>query len=326
MGFSAKQLQELKKDVDQRHVRRREVNGKELSYIEGWHAITEANRIFGFDAWSRETLDSKCVVARENRGAFTTVYTVKVRVTVSAKDKVIIRDGHGTGEGRGSSAGLAHDFGLKAAETDATKRALATFGRPFGLGLYGGTAVTGRQEAGPAELSSTAASSGVALPPDDTTPIPRPSRYYGRPQDDVTRDRRLSARQEPSAQSVEAPLAPSQPDNSPGKIDKSVLAIGTPKRLRDKGHLRFVASHPCLVCGRQPADAHHIQFAQPRALGLKVSDEFTVPLCRTHHRELHQAGNEVAWWEKLNIRPLEVAERLWTQTRSKLYPADSGQQ
>ena len=323
MAFSAKQLQELKKDVEPRHVRHREVNGKELSYIEGWHAITEANRIFGFDAWSRETIDSKCVVARENRGAFTAVYTVKVRVTVSAKDKVVIREGHGTGEGRGSSVGEAHDFGLKAAETDATKRALATFGRPFGLGLYGGTAIASRQDAQPAHISSTAVPAGVALPPDDTTPIPRPSRYYGRPQDDVTRDRRLTARQQPSAQPVEAPLAPSQPDNSQGKIDKSVLAIGTPRRLRDKGHLRFVASHPCLVCGRQPADAHHIQFAQPRALGLKVSDEFTVPLCRLHHRELHQAGNEVAWWDKLNLRPLEVAERLWTESRSRLYPADT---
>ena len=62
-----------------------------------------------------------------------------------------------------------------------------------------------------------------------------------------------------------------------------------------------MASQPCLVCGRQPSDPHHLRFAQPRALGLKVSDEFTVPLCRGHHRQLHQAGNEVAWWENLNI-------------------------
>lgn len=324
MGFSAKQLQELKKDVEPRHVRHRDVNGKELSYIEGWHAITEANRIFGFDAWSRETVDSKCVVARENRGAFTTVYTVKVRVTVSAKDKVIIRDGHGTGEGRGSSAGEAHDFGLKAAETDATKRALATFGKPFGLGLYGGLTTTLRSAtAAPDPQPAAAAKSSVALPPDDTTPIPRPSRYYGCSQDVVTRDRQVATRQPVITPSIDAPLAPAEPVPQLDKIDKSVLPIGTPRRLRDKAHLRFVATHPCLVCGRQPSDAHHIQFAQPRAMGLKVSDEFTVPLCRLHHRALHQTGNEKAWWEGRKIQPLEVAEQLWKESRAKLFPASS---
>ncbi len=101
---------------------------------------------------------------------------------------------------------------------------------------------------------------------------------------------------------------------SPVKIDKSLLTIAEPKRLRDKAHLRFVASQPCLVCGRQPSDPHHLRFAQPRALGLKVSDEFTVPLCRGHHRQLHQAGNEVTWWENLNIKPLDIAKGLWEQT------------
>jgi len=98
------------------------------------------------------------------------------------------------------------------------------------------------------------------------------------------------------------------------KIDKSQLAIPEPKRLRDKAHLKFVASQPCLVCGRQPSDPHHLRFAQPRAIGLKVSDEFTVPLCRGHHRQLHQAGNEVAWWEDLQINAIEIARRLWEQT------------
>jgi hypothetical protein len=85
-------------------------------------------------------------------------------------------------------------------------------------------------------------------------------------------------------------------------------------RMRDKAHLRFVASQPCLVCGRQPSDPHYLRFAQPRALGLKVSDEFTVPLCRGHHRQLHQAGNEVTWWERLTIKPLAVANTLWDET------------
>ena len=63
-------------------------------------------------------------------------------------------------------------------------------------------------------------------------------------------------------------------------------------RLRDSDHRKFVSTQPCLVCGRTPADAHHLRFAQPRALGRKVSDEFTVPVCRVHHRELHRHGNE----------------------------------
>ena len=81
----------------------------------------------------------------------------------------------------------------------------------------------------------------------------------------------------------------------PTRIDKSLLPIAEPKRLRDKAHLKFVASQACLICGRQPSDPHHLRFAQPRALGMKVSDEFTVPLCRGHHRQLHQAGNEITW-------------------------------
>jgi hypothetical protein len=109
----------------------------------------------------------------------------------------------------------------------------------------------------------------------------------------------------------------------PARIDKSVLTIAEPKRIRDKTHLRFVASQPCLVCGRQPSDPHHLRFAQPRALDLKVSDEFTVPLCRGHHRQLHQAGNEVAWWEDRNINALEIAKGLWEQTHPKTGSADT---
>jgi hypothetical protein len=90
-----------------------------------------------------------------------------------------------------------------------------------------------------------------------------------------------------------------------------------PKRLRDKAHLKFVASQPCLICGRQPSDPHHLRFAQPRGIGLKVSDEFTVPLCRGHHRQLHQAGNEVTWWENLHIDALAIAKDLWKQSHTK---------
>jgi hypothetical protein len=346
MSFSAKQVRALKRKPDHRHVRTRHApDGRELSYLEGWYAISEANRIFGFDGWSRETIESRCVLARENKGIFLAVYVARVRLTVQADGASIIREGHGTGEGRGISPGEVHDIALKAAETDATKRALATFGKPFGLELYRGGKATSvaaqkplpalppiaRNEPGhmfnnDAQTASVpnqrvAANSTVGFHPDDTTPIPRPSRFYGRRQDLVTRERAqgrrsLNADIRPSVEeSIILPL--SSPTLVPAPIDKSLLTFAEPKRLRDKAHLKFVASQSCLVCGRQPTDPHHLRFAQARAIGLKVSDEFTVPLCRGHHRELHQAGNEPAWWEKLNIRPLEVAKGLWEQTHPK---------
>jgi hypothetical protein len=96
----------------------------------------------------------------------------------------------------------------------------------------------------------------------------------------------------------------------------TVHALGKPVRLRDKDHREFVLRQPCLVCGRVPSDPHHLTFIQPRALGRRVSDEFTVPVCRVHHRELHRSGDEAAWWGKLNIDPLPVALRLWQHTRA----------
>jgi hypothetical protein len=109
--------------------------------------------------------------------------------------------------------------------------------------------------------------------------------------------------------------APLQADAAPGKIDKSVLTFSEPRRLRDKAHLKFVGSQPCLICARSPADAHHLKFTQPRAMGRKVSDEFTVPLCRTHHRDIHSFGDEAAWWERRAIDPVATARMLWTSTR-----------
>jgi hypothetical protein len=87
-----------------------------------------------------------------------------------------------------------------------------------------------------------------------------------------------------------------------------------PRRSRDKDHIRFISRQPCTVCGRKPCEAHHIRFAQPRALGRRVSDEFTVPLCRIHHRELHRQGDEATWWGKANIDPMPIALRFWRQT------------
>jgi hypothetical protein len=109
-------------------------------------------------------------------------------------------------------------------------------------------------------------------------------------------------------------------ETGPRGIDKSLLTISEPRRLRDKIHLRFVAKQPCLICELRPCDAHHLRFAQGRGLGLKVSDEFTVPLCRGHHREVHRAGNEARWWENAGIDALVIAHKLWTETHPLRIP------
>ena len=101
---------------------------------------------------------------------------------------------------------------------------------------------------------------------------------------------------------------------APQSVDKSVLTHPEPRRIRDREHVRFVAQQSCVICGRQPCDAHHLRFAQSRALGRKVSDEFAVPLCRGHHREVHRSGDEAGWWEKLGIDPTASARALWLKT------------
>ncbi len=97
-------------------------------------------------------------------------------------------------------------------------------------------------------------------------------------------------------------------------INKAILALPAPRRVRDREHVQSVAKQPCLICGRSPSDAHHLRFAQSRALGRKVSDEFTVPLCRGHHREVHRCGDESAWWDKVDIDPTVTARALWLKT------------
>jgi hypothetical protein len=97
-------------------------------------------------------------------------------------------------------------------------------------------------------------------------------------------------------------------------VDKSALMLPEPRRIRDREHVRFVARQSCLICGRTPSDAHHLRFAQSRALARKVSDEFTVPLCRGHHREVHRCGDEAAWWQKAGINPAQAARNLWLES------------
>jgi hypothetical protein len=163
----------------------------------------------------------------------------------------------------------------------------------------------------------TPAQAGLTAP----QPLPMPpvavKRPRGRPRKVVTAAEPLpTAPSKPTIDDSIPASAHSQADAAaPAKIDKGELTISEPRRHRDKDHLKFVASQPCLVCGRSPADAHHLRFTQPRALGRKVSDEFTVPLCRTHHRDNHSFGDEVAWWERQAIDPIATARMLWVSTR-----------
>jgi ERF superfamily len=106
-------------------------------------------------------------------------------------------------------------------------------------------------------------------------------------------------------------------------IDKSVLALPEMRRVRERNHVRYVSRQSCLICGRRPADVHHLRFAQSSALGRKVSDEFTVPLCRGHHREVHRCGEESAWWKKVGIDPTVSARVLWLDTHPLLSSSDT---
>jgi hypothetical protein len=145
--------------------------------------------------------------------------------------------------------------------------------------------------------STETASPDAALPKSATT---EPARQLGAEGDAAIEP---TAAQEPGGSAVNS-------------VDKSVLAIAAPRRYRNPDHLRTIIKQPCLVCGRKPSDPHHLRYAQPKALGRKASDEFTVPLCRTHHREVHRAGNEQAWWKAAGIDPLKVARKFWKETRT----------
>lgn len=143
MTFSTEQIEELKKPLDRKHVASRKQGTSNVSYIEGYHAENEANRIFGFDGWDRETIETKCVcevarkIGRDNpRDGWGVSYICRVRITVHAGGKSVIREGCGAGHGIDTDIGLAHESAIKEAETDAEKRALKTFGNQFGQALY----------------------------------------------------------------------------------------------------------------------------------------------------------------------------------------------
>src|SRR6185295_6119469 len=143
MSFSADTKAALAAKLPSSAVKSRKQGGRDVSYIEGWHAIDEANRIFGFDGWTRETVDIKCVSEKERsigktnpKPGWGVSYTAKVRVVAFAGDTIVTREGIGAGHGIDVDLGQAHESAIKEAETDAMKRALMTFGNPFGLALY----------------------------------------------------------------------------------------------------------------------------------------------------------------------------------------------
>ena len=360
MAFTDKQRRSLRAKLSYRHVKTRVNQGATIAYVEGWHAIAEANRIFGHDSWDRQTQSPHCVWSDTQRGQTVCCYSTKVRITVRAGATVTIREGIGTGFGRSASAEAAHEMALKAAETDATKRALATFGNPFGLALYdkdhtqvtkapqdgakaakaGSSQVPGDHTAplvlrlgDSHERSFDQADAFVAATLNAVTALPTIDDVYAFWEANLASFTALRARAAVSSDSdpvvaivsalkgrvrfLGAASAPAARGGGNGvAVAPSALAIPKEKRVRDKDHLGFVAKQPCLICGRKPAHAHHLRFAQPRAMGLKVSDEFTVPLCNAHHDALHRTGDERAWWARHGIiEPLKFAARLWAASR-----------
>jgi DNA recombination protein Rad52 len=371
MGFADTQVRQLKAKLDPKHIRIRHAGGATLHYIEGWHAIAEANRIFGFDGWNRETISISCVSNGKSRGDYLVAYIAKVRITIRAGDTVIVREGSGAGEAKAFTPGQAHELAVKSAETDATKRALASFGNRFGLALYdpeqlgvkngrsGKATFDGASQSRPWTFRSATGEviSSFDAPKDFDQALRKGlsgasslEDLYGLWQQNVETVRALHrlyrwntrlgidgitlvahlkacARcfADPRKKNSEGEGAGQKQEASfplpvaiewysprlPTKIDKSVLTIAEPKRIRTKEHLRFVAQQPCVICGRRPSHAHHVRYAQPRGLALRVSDEFTVPLCAIHHSDNHATGDDRAWWHARAIDPLAVARELW---------------
>ena len=143
LGFSPEQLAALAAPLDRAKVRQSEQGRTRVSYLEGWQVIAEANRIFGFDGWQRQTISVRCVaqaersIGRDQKPGWGVTYTARVRITVTAGGMTpLVREGTGAGHGIDVDLGQAHESAIKEAETDAMKRALMTFGNPFGLALY----------------------------------------------------------------------------------------------------------------------------------------------------------------------------------------------
>lgn len=191
MTFTPEQVGALGADLDRRHVKGRQQAGRTLSYIESWHAIAEANRIFGFDGWTSETVECRQVAEtpRDGKPGWSVSYIARIRVTVQAGDRVIVREGVGAGHGIDASLGQAHESAIKEAESDARKRALMTFGNPFGLALYDKTQ---------AHVADNVPAAGASLPGGASVPQERQERiaaaHEANPHRDAARAQRQAAR------------------------------------------------------------------------------------------------------------------------------------
>jgi DNA recombination protein Rad52 len=355
MAFTERQIKRLEAKLSSKHVKIRMGGLKELSYIEGWHAISEANRIFGFDGWDREMVESNCIWSGAIQGLKSCSYSCRVRISVHGGDTKVTREGTGFGHAMAGSLGEAHERALKVAETDATKRALATFGNPFGLALYDEkkVGVTGKmtkvKNGADGRTGWVVKSEGGDVIGDHNDPknfcteireilssletadrvmafwnqnqemvgklqrsvpelVSEKGRHFGEILSALYTERlqEFAKLKKANGHQAGAP-AVSGVGSGPAKIaDQSA-------RIRDKEHLKEVASQPCLVCCRSPSHAHHIRYAQRRAMSKKVGDQWTVPLCATHHRALHDAGDERGWWEVQKIDPIENAKLIWLE-------------
>lgn len=407
-GFAPSQMRKLVQPLDPQRIQMREAQGRSLRYIEGWFAVQQANVIFGYAGWDREMVHLEKLYER-TRGAVTVcAYAARIRIRVRAGDNEVVREGTGFGTACANDAAEAYERALKTAETDATKRALSTFGSRFGLLLYekhdelrrlfvlraADGAIIAR------DLSPEAFCSGLRQMVDacaDTNAlmalrlhnqamiealhrqVPELRSSHGAHYADILQSlitKRLLAferktpleavmsestpgrdTQTPMAGNLESARSDSQAsspanvrlpkktaieagssdpsstinDNqmspkplsattrasrigSGNAIEKSQLQLGSDRRIRNKVHLAYVASRPCLICEELPCHAHHVTFAQRRGLSQKVSDEFTVPLCALHHNAVHLSGSERAWWRAQGIEPLRVAAALWDTT------------
>jgi DNA recombination protein Rad52 len=370
-AFSRSQIKKLVGKLDPSRVNVREVGGHRRDYIEGWFAIEEANRIFGFAGWDREMAHFERVFERTRADGTMCAYVARVRIRVRAGESFVVREGTGFGEAHARLLGDAHERALKMAETDATKRALATFGNRFGLCLYdrerrglgdmpanGQTVKAGSAHPGgrgtiakrfcltnadgtilARTLSAEGFCSGLrqliegAKSAEDLAglkkqnapalqdlrgSVPSLKASTGEHFGDILE--RLIAKRETAFNNATRHLAIEASPNRLSRlgdgpaIDKSLLSVAGERRIRSKSHLAFVASKACVICEDLPTHAHHLTFAQPRGLALKVSDEFAVPLCAQHHNGVHQSKGEMSWWRKHGIEPLAIAQALWAES------------
>ena len=213
--FSTEQVAALSAPLDRANVRQREQGRSRVSYLEGWQVIAEANRIFGFDGWERSTLISRCVaeherpIGRDRKSGWGVTYIARVRITITAGNRTLIREGSGAGHGIDTDLGLAHESALKEAETDATKRALMTFGNPFGLALYdkqqrqvSGSAAAAAAEQrprGPAAIGHQSLVQSIQGSQADRAPSPGAGGLRGQPASSISRPPGRSNRAGPGA-------------------------------------------------------------------------------------------------------------------------------